>query len=108
MSLFSLPVDVDQFLGSTKTVLGGLLQRYSGAEITDKLNGSILAMATRQMVHSHCFYHCGKTPLPLITYWVLCHSFNSQFCESGHVVVTQWFVKSTCCMSGLYVLPKLS
>lgn len=41
---------VDQFLGSTKTVLGGLLQRYSGAEITDKLNGSILAMATRQMM----------------------------------------------------------
>ncbi|XP_034149248.1 LOW QUALITY PROTEIN: zinc finger ZZ-type and EF-hand domain-containing protein 1 [Esox lucius] len=41
---------VDLFLGSTKAVLGGLLQRYSGAEITDKLSGSILAMATRQLM----------------------------------------------------------
>ncbi|KAM4620940.1 zinc finger ZZ-type and EF-hand domain-containing protein 1 [Polymixia lowei] len=41
---------VDQFLGSTKTVLGSLLERYSGAEITDKLCGSILAVVTRQLM----------------------------------------------------------
>ncbi|KAM6970616.1 zinc finger ZZ-type and EF-hand domain-containing protein 1 [Aplochiton taeniatus] len=41
---------VDQFLGSTKAVLGSLLERYSGAEITEKLSGSILASATRQLM----------------------------------------------------------
>ncbi|KAJ7997345.1 hypothetical protein DPEC_G00228020 [Dallia pectoralis] len=40
---------VHLFLGNTKAVLAGLLQRYSGAEITDKLSGSILAMASRQL-----------------------------------------------------------
>ncbi|XP_056141323.1 zinc finger ZZ-type and EF-hand domain-containing protein 1 isoform X2 [Lampris incognitus] len=41
---------VDQFLSSTKAVLGSLLERYGGAEIADKLSSSILATVTRQMI----------------------------------------------------------
>uniref|UniRef100_A0A667YP60 Zinc finger ZZ-type and EF-hand domain containing 1 n=1 Tax=Myripristis murdjan TaxID=586833 RepID=A0A667YP60_9TELE len=41
---------VDQFLGSTKNILSSLLERYSGAEITDKLSSSILATVTRQLM----------------------------------------------------------
>ncbi|KAL0994771.1 hypothetical protein UPYG_G00126960 [Umbra pygmaea] len=41
---------VDLFLCTTRTVLGGLLLRHNGAEITDKLSSSILAMATRQLM----------------------------------------------------------
>lgn len=43
-------VDVDQFLGSIKATLGSLLERYTGAEITDKLGSSILATLFRQQV----------------------------------------------------------
>ncbi|XP_031166866.2 zinc finger ZZ-type and EF-hand domain-containing protein 1 [Sander lucioperca] len=41
---------VDQFLGSVKGVLGSLLGRYTGAEITDKLGSSILATVFRQLM----------------------------------------------------------
>lgn len=48
-------IDVDQFLGSVKATLGSLLERYTGAEITDKLGSSILATLFRQQVlHSYC------------------------------------------------------
>lgn len=43
-------IDVDQFLGSIKATLGSLLERYTGAEITDKLGSSILATLFRQQV----------------------------------------------------------
>lgn len=53
-SLFN-SLDVDQFLGSIKATLGSLLERYTGAEITDKLGSSILATLFRQQVlHSYC------------------------------------------------------
>lgn len=42
--------DVDQFLGSIKATLGSLLERHTGAEITEKLGSSILATVFRQMV----------------------------------------------------------
>ncbi|XP_046876692.1 LOW QUALITY PROTEIN: zinc finger ZZ-type and EF-hand domain-containing protein 1 [Hypomesus transpacificus] len=41
---------VSQFLSSAKAVLGSLLQRHSGAEITEKLSRSILAITTRQLM----------------------------------------------------------
>ncbi|XP_068457200.1 zinc finger ZZ-type and EF-hand domain-containing protein 1 [Clinocottus analis] len=41
---------VDQFLESIKGVLGSLLGRYTGAEITDKLGSSILATVFRQLM----------------------------------------------------------
>ncbi|KAM9846213.1 zinc finger ZZ-type and EF-hand domain-containing protein 1 [Aulostomus maculatus] len=41
---------VDQFLGSIKRILGSLLERYSGAEITTKLGSSILATVFRQLM----------------------------------------------------------
>nr|XP_019941221.1 PREDICTED: zinc finger ZZ-type and EF-hand domain-containing protein 1 isoform X3 [Paralichthys olivaceus] len=41
---------VDQFLGSIKTILGSLLERYTGAQITDKLGSSILATVFRQLM----------------------------------------------------------
>ncbi|XP_056298291.1 zinc finger ZZ-type and EF-hand domain-containing protein 1 isoform X2 [Pseudoliparis swirei] len=41
---------VDQFLGSIKGVLGSLLGRHTGAEITDKLRSSILATVFRQLM----------------------------------------------------------
>ncbi|XP_070699308.1 zinc finger ZZ-type and EF-hand domain-containing protein 1 [Pempheris klunzingeri] len=41
---------VDQFLGSVKATLGSLLERYTGAEITDKLGSSILATVFRQLM----------------------------------------------------------
>lgn len=46
----ALSTDVDQFLGSVKTILGSLLERYTGAEITNKLGSSILATVFRQLV----------------------------------------------------------
>ena len=42
--------DVNQFLGSAQGALASLLERYSGAEITEKLSSSILATVTRQLV----------------------------------------------------------
>lgn len=48
--MFSNPIDVDQFLGSIKATLYSLLERYTGAEITDKLCSSILATLFRQQV----------------------------------------------------------
>lgn len=41
---------MDQFLGSVKATLGSLVERYTGAEITDKLGSSILATVFRQLV----------------------------------------------------------
>uniref|UniRef100_A0A3B5B598 Zinc finger ZZ-type and EF-hand domain containing 1 n=1 Tax=Stegastes partitus TaxID=144197 RepID=A0A3B5B598_9TELE len=41
---------VDQFLGSIKTILGSLLERYTAATITDKLGSSILATVFRQLM----------------------------------------------------------
>uniref|UniRef100_A0A665UY28 Zinc finger, ZZ-type with EF hand domain 1 n=1 Tax=Echeneis naucrates TaxID=173247 RepID=A0A665UY28_ECHNA len=41
---------VDQFLGNVKTILSSLLERYTGAEITDKLGSSILATVFRQLM----------------------------------------------------------
>ncbi|KAF7655072.1 hypothetical protein LDENG_00061510 [Lucifuga dentata] len=41
---------VDQCLGSIKATLGSLLERYSVAEITDKLSSSIMATVTRQLM----------------------------------------------------------
>ncbi|KAM9348292.1 zinc finger ZZ-type and EF-hand domain-containing protein 1 [Symphorus nematophorus] len=41
---------VDQVLGSIKTTLGSLLERYTGAEITEKLGSSILATVFRQLM----------------------------------------------------------
>ncbi len=49
-SRFFFSIDVDQFLGSIKATLGSLLERYTGAEITDKLGSSILATVFRQLV----------------------------------------------------------
>lgn len=43
-------IDVEQFLGSIKATLGSLLERYTGAEITNKLGTSILATVFRQLV----------------------------------------------------------
>ena len=53
-------IDVNQFLGSAQGALASLLERYSGAKITEKLANSILATVTRQLViHSciHFFFH---------------------------------------------------
>ncbi|CAL8364108.1 unnamed protein product [Lota lota] len=41
---------VNQFLGSAQGALASLLERYSGAEITEKLASSILATVTRQLM----------------------------------------------------------
>ncbi|XP_030216671.1 zinc finger ZZ-type and EF-hand domain-containing protein 1 isoform X5 [Gadus morhua] len=41
---------VNQFLGSAQGALASLLERYSGAEITEKLSSSILATVTRQLM----------------------------------------------------------
>ncbi|KAJ3588924.1 hypothetical protein NHX12_009777 [Muraenolepis orangiensis] len=41
---------VNQFLGSAQGVLSSLLERYTGAEITEKLSSSILATLTRQLM----------------------------------------------------------
>ncbi|XP_077361813.1 zinc finger ZZ-type and EF-hand domain-containing protein 1 [Festucalex cinctus] len=41
---------VDQFLKSIKSVLGSLLDRYTGTEITDKLGKSIIATVFRQLL----------------------------------------------------------
>lgn len=41
---------VDLFLVNIKTVLGSLLEKYTGAEITDKLGSSILATVFRQLM----------------------------------------------------------
>uniref|UniRef100_A0A8C1I2V1 Zinc finger ZZ-type and EF-hand domain containing 1 n=1 Tax=Cyprinus carpio carpio TaxID=630221 RepID=A0A8C1I2V1_CYPCA len=41
---------VEQFLSGTRDILSPLIKRFSGADIIEKLSGSILAMATRQLV----------------------------------------------------------
>lgn len=64
--------DVDQFLGSIKATFGSLLERYTGAEINEKLGNSILATVFRQLVlHSdfmtlNCLFaiyeaHCANS-----------------------------------------------
>ncbi|XP_051521186.1 zinc finger ZZ-type and EF-hand domain-containing protein 1-like isoform X1 [Myxocyprinus asiaticus] len=40
---------VEQFLVGTRDILSSLMNRFSGADIMDKLSKSILAMATRQL-----------------------------------------------------------
>uniref|UniRef100_A0A673GTN3 Zinc finger ZZ-type and EF-hand domain-containing protein 1-like n=1 Tax=Sinocyclocheilus rhinocerous TaxID=307959 RepID=A0A673GTN3_9TELE len=40
---------VEQFLSGTRDILSPLIKRFSGADIIEKLSGSILAMATRQL-----------------------------------------------------------
>lgn len=57
----SLSIDVDQFLGSIKAILGSLLERYTGAEITNKLGSSILATVFRQLV-IHSFLVMFESP----------------------------------------------
>lgn len=51
--LFS--IDVDQFLESVKSILGSLLERYTGAQITAKLGSSIIATVFRQLVMLSCY-----------------------------------------------------
>jgi len=46
-------LDVEQFLSGTKDILSPLVKRFSGADIMEKLSGSILAMAARQLVAHH-------------------------------------------------------
>uniref|UniRef100_A0A672LIS6 Zinc finger ZZ-type and EF-hand domain containing 1 n=1 Tax=Sinocyclocheilus grahami TaxID=75366 RepID=A0A672LIS6_SINGR len=41
---------VEQFLSGTRDILSPLIKLFSGADIIEKLSGSILAMATRQLV----------------------------------------------------------
>uniref|UniRef100_A0A673IS37 Zinc finger ZZ-type and EF-hand domain-containing protein 1-like n=1 Tax=Sinocyclocheilus rhinocerous TaxID=307959 RepID=A0A673IS37_9TELE len=41
---------VEQFLSGTRDILSLLIKRFSGVDIMEKLSGSILAMATRQLV----------------------------------------------------------
>lgn len=49
----SVLTDVDQFLETIKAVLGSLLERYTSAEISEKLGSSILATIFRQLVTLH-------------------------------------------------------
>lgn len=58
MLISALSTDVEQFLGSIRSVLGSLLDKYTGTEITDKLGKSIIATVFRQLVifnYSHDF-----------------------------------------------------
>lgn len=91
-NFFFHSIDVDQFLGSIKATLGSLLERYTGAKITDKLGCSILATLFRQQVlHSCCdlngFVFCFSytiiylTPTSLV---VLVDHFSSGAVLSGH------------------------
>lgn len=61
-------IDVDLFLESIKVTLGSLLERYTGAEITDKLGSSILATVFRQLVRQ-----------PYLMIWIVfLHHFKSE------------------------------
>lgn len=62
---------MDQFLGSIKATLVSLLERYTGAEITDKLCSSILATLFRQQVQCSLY--------DLIVCLVLCLFFLPDF-----------------------------
>lgn len=53
----SFSIDVDQFLESVKSILGSLLERYTGAQITEKLGSSIIATVFRQLVMLSCVVH---------------------------------------------------
>lgn len=83
---------MDQFLGSIKATLGSLLERYTGAKITDKLGCSILATLFRQQVlHSYCdlngFVFCFSGTiiyLTTISLAVLVDHFTSGAVLSGH------------------------
>lgn len=81
-------IDVDQFLGSVSAVLGSLLEKYTAAEITDKLRSSILATVFRQLViHS---FHCLQLPsctilkFLLTSVVVLADDFTPGAVLSGH------------------------
>lgn len=54
MANWFVSTDVDQFLGSAKSTFTSLLERYTAAEITEKLGSSILATVFRQLVQ-HSF-----------------------------------------------------
>lgn len=80
-------IDVAQFLGSMKASLGSLLERYTGAEITDKLGSSILATVFRQLV-THFYlliFNC------LATMWV------SVFIDCN-IVLGRWFYSWSCAL----------
>lgn len=57
---------MEQFLSGTRDILSPLIKRFSGADIMEKLSGSILAMATRQLVADHFI------PLYLFIYASVC------------------------------------
>lgn len=44
---------MEQFLSGTTDILSPLIKCFSGVDIIEKLSGSILAMATRQLVADH-------------------------------------------------------
>lgn len=54
VNLFIL-TDVDQFLGRAKATLGSLLERFTAAEIIEKLGSSILTTVFRQLVKEFFF-----------------------------------------------------
>lgn len=64
--------DVDQFLGSIKGILGSLLERFTGAAITDKLGSSILATVFRQLVIHSCLVilNCPAAQTKSWLYWM--------------------------------------
>lgn len=81
-------IDVDQFLGSVKAILGSLLEKYTPAEIMDKLRGSILATVFRQLViHSFLCLQlpsCTIIKSPLKSLVVLADDFTPGAVLSGH------------------------
>lgn len=93
MTKWFISIDVDQFLGSIKATLGSLLERYTAAEITDKLGSSILATVFRQLV-IHSFNSrdfelpsctiIKLTVLTVISLVVLADDFTSGAVLSGH------------------------
>lgn len=89
MNKWLISIDVDQFLGSIKGTLGSLLERYTAAEITDKLGSSILATVFRQLV-MHSFNSrdfelpCTIMKLTVISLVVLADDFTSGAVLSRH------------------------
>ena len=49
-------------------MLTSLLQRYSSTELMEKLSGSIMAIATRQLVHSRL---CALEKCLVMVLWLL-------------------------------------
>lgn len=63
---------VEQFLGNIKAVLGSMLEKFTGSEITDKLGNSILVIVFRQLM----IFLLELCPLD-IPHSVLLKSFSS-------------------------------